>query len=157
MPSSGPSRDKSDLFRERLDALLNMRHPLVRLSGFMPWARFDEAFDRFYRPVGRPAKPTRLMVALHYLKHVYDVSDEEVVERWVENAYGHYFSGFEFFQHEAPIDASTMTRRRKRIGPEPGEAVWCRAQAATPGWPRLRRYAPAAMLTPGSFAGCGAN
>ncbi|ESY63017.1 hypothetical protein X743_33500 [Mesorhizobium sp. LNHC252B00] len=72
-----------------------MRHPLVRLSGVMPWARFDEAFDRFYRPVGRPAKLTRLMVALHYLKHVYDVSDEEVVERWVENAYWQYFSGFE--------------------------------------------------------------
>ncbi|BAV52933.1 transposase IS4 (plasmid) [Mesorhizobium loti] len=118
MPPSGPSRDKNDLFRERLDAILNMRHPLVRLSGLMPWARFDEAFDRFYRPVGRPAKPTRLMVALHYLKHVYDVSDEEVVERWVENAYWQYFSGFEFFQHEAPIDASTMTRWRKRIGPE---------------------------------------
>lgn len=71
MPPSGPSRDKNDLFRERLDAVLNMRHPLVRLSGLMPWVRFDEAFDRFYRPVGRPAKPTRLMVVLHYLKHVY--------------------------------------------------------------------------------------
>ncbi|ESZ31326.1 hypothetical protein X732_30430 [Mesorhizobium sp. L2C066B000] len=35
-----------------------------------------------------------------------------------DNAYCQYFSGFEFFQHEAPIDASTMTRWRKRIGPE---------------------------------------
>jgi len=24
------------------------------------------------------------MVGLHYLKHVYNLSDEEVVERWVE-------------------------------------------------------------------------
>ena len=84
----------------------------------MPWGRFEEAFGRFYRPVGRPAKPTRLMVGLHYLKHVYDLSDEEMVERWVENAYWQYFCGFEFFQHEAPIDASTMTRWRKRIGSE---------------------------------------
>lgn len=113
-----PSSNKNDLFRGRLDSIINMRHPLVRLSGLMPWARFDEAFGRFYRPVGRPAKPTRLMVGLHYLKHVYDLSDEEVVERWVENAYWQFFCGFEFFQHEAPIDASTMTRWRKRIGPE---------------------------------------
>ncbi|ESY64914.1 transposase IS4 [Mesorhizobium sp. LNHC252B00] len=118
MLPSRPSRNRNDLFRERLDAIINMRHPLVRLSGLMPWARFDETFGRFYRPVGRPAKPTRLMVGLHYLKHVHDLSDEEVVDRWVENAYWQYFCGFEFFQHEAPIDASTMTRWRKRIGPE---------------------------------------
>ncbi|MGY3333466.1 IS5 family transposase [Mesorhizobium sp. USDA 4775] len=90
----------------------------TRSSGLMRWARFDEALGRFYRPVGRPAKPTRLMVGLHYLKHGHDVSDEEVVERWLENAYWQYFCGLEFFQHEAPIDASTMTRWRKRVGPE---------------------------------------
>ncbi len=58
------------------------------------------------------------MMGLHYLKPVYDLSDEEMVDRWVENAYWQYFCGFEFFQHEAPLDASTMTRWRKRIGPE---------------------------------------
>ena len=57
------------------------------------------------------------MVGLHYLKHVHDLSDEELVARWVENPYCQFFCGFEFFQHEAPIDASTMTRWRKRIGP----------------------------------------
>jgi len=113
-----PSPGKPDLFRERLDAVINLRHPLARLSKVMDWARFDEAFGRFFRPLGRPAKPTRLMVGLHYLKHVHDLSDEEVVARWVENPYWQFFCGFEFFQHEAPIDASTMTRWRKRIGPE---------------------------------------
>ncbi|WP_298966744.1 transposase, partial [uncultured Roseibium sp.] len=76
-----PSSGKNDLFRERLDAIINSRHPLARLSGLMAWSRFDEAFGHFYRPIGRPAKPTRLMVGLHYLKHVYDLSDEEVVDR----------------------------------------------------------------------------
>ncbi|WP_144862134.1 IS5 family transposase [Mesorhizobium sp. J18] len=118
MPPFRPSSGKNDLFRERLDAIINPRHPLARLSELMPWAQFDEAFGGFYRPVGRPAKPTRLMVGLHYLKHVHDLSDEEVVDRWVENPYWQLFCGFEFFQHEAPIDASTMTRWRKRIGPE---------------------------------------
>ncbi len=85
-----PSSGKNDLFRERLDAIINPRHPLVRLSALMEWSRFDEAFGGFYRPVGRPAKPTRLMVGLHNLKHVHDLSDEEVVERWVETPTGSF-------------------------------------------------------------------
>ena len=75
--------------------MINMSHPLVKLSKVMDWSRFDAAFGGFYRPVGRPAKPTRLMVGLHYLKHVHDLSDEETVERWVENPYWQYFCGFE--------------------------------------------------------------
>ncbi len=98
--------------------MINMKHPLVKLAGVIDWAGFDQAFGGFYRPVGRPAKPTRLMVGLHYLKHVHDLSDEETVARWVENPYWQFFCGFEFFQHEMPIDASTMTRWRKRIGPQ---------------------------------------
>lgn len=117
MRPSRPPSGKVDLFRERLEAIIDPRHALVRLAGLVAWSRFDDAFGRFYRVIGRPAKPTRLMVGLHYLKHVHDLSDEEVVARWVENPYWQFFCGFDFFQHEAPIDASTMTRWRKRIGP----------------------------------------
>jgi len=116
MRPTRPPSGKVDLFRERLEAIIDPHHALVRLAGLVPWSRFDEAFGRFYRPIGRPAKPTRLMVGLHYLKHVHDLSDEEVVARWVENPYWQFFCGFDFFQHEAPLDASTMTRWRKRIG-----------------------------------------
>ncbi len=131
MRPSRPSSGKNDLFRDRLDAIINPRQALVRLAGVISWARFDEAFGGFYRPVGRPAKPTRLMVGLHYLKHVHDLSDEEVVERWVENPYWQFFCGFEFLQHEAPIDASTMTRWRKRIGPQGlGELLKASVEAA---------------------------
>ena len=118
MRPTRPPSGKVDLFRERLEVIIDPHHALVRLAGLVPWSRFDEAFGRFYRPIGRPAKPTRLMVGLHYLKHVHDLSDEEVVARWVENPYWQFFCGFEFFQHEAPLDASTMTRWRKRIGPQ---------------------------------------
>ncbi len=95
-----------------------MRHPLVRLAELMPWADFDARFGAFYKPLGRPAKPTRLMVGLHYLKHIYDLSDEAVVARWVENPYWQVFCGFEFFQHALPIDPSLMSRWRRRVGPE---------------------------------------
>ncbi len=90
-----PSHRGDDLFRERLDAIIDMGHPLVRLGELVPWPDFDEVFGRFYKPVGRPAKPTRLMVGLQYLKHTYDLSDEETVARWVENPYWQVFCGFE--------------------------------------------------------------
>ena len=117
MEPSKQSRDGKDLFRERLDAIIDLKHPLVRLAALVLWSDFDAAFGRFYKPVGRPAKATRLMVGLHYLKHTYDLSDEQTVARWVENPYWQYFCGFEFFQHALPIDPSLMTRWRKRIGP----------------------------------------
>jgi len=52
------------------------------------------------------------MVALHYLKYQHDLSDEVVVGQWVENPYWQHFSGEQFFQHELPIDPSSMTRWR---------------------------------------------
>ena len=63
------------------------------------------------------------MVGLHDLKHTYDLSDEETVERWVENPYLQYFCGFEFFQHAFPIDPSLMTRWRRRVRTEAMELV----------------------------------
>jgi len=49
LPSKQP-RGGADLFRERLDAVIDMGHPLVRLTGLVPWAEFDDAFGRFYKP-----------------------------------------------------------------------------------------------------------
>jgi len=56
------------------------------------------------------------MVDLHYLKFAYDLSDDEVVNGWVENPYWQYFSGMKWFEHELPMNPSSMTRWRKRIG-----------------------------------------
>ena len=63
------------------------------------------------------------MVALHYLKCQHDLSDEGVVELWVENPYWQHFSVGQFFEHERPIDPSSMTRWRKRLGEAGAEAM----------------------------------
>src|SRR5215212_1747254 len=85
MPRSG------DLYRSRLDQILDPRHGLFRLAGLIDWERFDQEFGRFYRSLGRPAKPTRLMVGLSYLKHTFNLSDEATVARWRENPYWQWF------------------------------------------------------------------
>ena len=51
------------------------------------------------------------MVGMHYLKYTYDLSDEEVVEQWVENPYWQYFCGMRFFEHELPIDSSKQLKQ----------------------------------------------
>lgn len=109
---------QEELFCNRLDQILSRRHPLFILANEIKWSIFDEGFGPlFEQRRGRPALPTRLIVGLHYLKHAFNESDESVVERLLENPYWQYFCGFEFFQHHFPLDRSSMTNWRKRLGP----------------------------------------
>ena len=107
-----------DLFRSSLEQILDRSHPLHVLANKIDWKRFEQSFGAlFAQKHGRPALPTRLVVGLHYLKHAYNESDESVLARFLENPYWQYFCGFTHFQHELPIDPSSMTRWRKRLGP----------------------------------------
>ena len=100
-----------------LEEMCNLSHPLIQLAKRIDWTRFDLECEPLYCDgTGCPAKPTRLMASLQYLKYTYNLSDEETVARWVENPYWQYFSGETVFQKEAPIDPSSMTRWRKRTG-----------------------------------------
>jgi len=114
-----------DLFTSRLDQILNTRHPLFILAHQIDWSYFEEKFKTTYvEDWGRPGNPIRLMVGLHYLKHTFNESDESVLARFLENPYWQYFCGFEYFQHDLPIDPSSLTRFRKRIGKSGAEALF---------------------------------
>jgi IS5 family transposase len=111
-----PKSLQAELFKISLSKIINTKHPLCILSAKIKWPEFDNAFGPLYSEgKGRPAIPTRLMVGLHYLKHTYNLSDEEVVSRWIENPYWQYFCGNDYFEYDFPIDASSMTRWRKRV------------------------------------------
>jgi len=88
----------------------------VKLAKQMNWAEFDKQFETHFSEEGRPAIATRLMVALHYLKYSHDLSDEDTIALWVENPYWQYLSGRQHFEHKFPIDPSSMTRWRARVG-----------------------------------------
>jgi IS5 family transposase len=106
-----------DLFRSKLDQILNHSHPLYILANQIAWSVFDKEFGKTYdEKNGRPGCPTRLMVGLHYLKYTFNESDESVLDRFLENPYWQYFCGYEYFQHQLPIDSSSLTRFRKRLG-----------------------------------------
>ena len=117
-PRTPDDAPQDDLFRHRLDNIIALQHPLVRLAERIDWAAMNGLLGEYYEEaiVGQPPKPTRLMAGLLYLKHTFALSDEEVVARWVENAYWQYFCGETYFQHEPPIHPTSLTRYRQRLG-----------------------------------------
>ncbi len=115
---------EQDLFRSRLDQVINMDHALVTLARTIDWGFLEDKFGAVYADgSGRPPLPTRLMAGLAILKHTYDLSDEVVCELWIENPYYQYFCGEEFFQHRIPLDRSSMTNWRHRMGEERLQAL----------------------------------
>lgn len=105
-----------DLFRSRLDQIINLRHELVQLAEHIDWDWLDGEIAPLYAVKGRPGIPTRFVLGLFLLKHIYGLSDEEVCARWVENPYFQRFTGEEFFQHAFPHERSDLSHWRARLG-----------------------------------------
>jgi IS5 family transposase len=132
-----------DFFRARLDTMIDLRHPMAVLVRKMPWPEIEAVLapalahrDRKGRLVegadlfgttaqlasadlsnaGRPRRPIHLMVALLYLKHAFDLSDEQLVERWRENVVWQLFSGMDHYQHKLPCDAMQIDHFRRLLG-----------------------------------------
>ena len=118
-PRPRSDADQLNLFQTHLDRVIDPNHPLVVLADKIDWQRFDTALADCYCPDnGAPAKATRLLVGLHYLKHAFDESDESVVARWIENPYWQYFCGFTTMQHELPLHPTSLVKWRGRVGAE---------------------------------------
>ena len=96
----------ADFFRNRLDQMIEQRHPLAVLSNHMPWRELESSLvNRFAHQVragkrvedvdlvgptvsvagagvataGQPRLPTQLMLALLYVKHAFNEGDDEDV------------------------------------------------------------------------------
>ena len=115
---------EQDLFRSRLDQIIDMKHALVKLSRAIDWRALEERFGSVYTDgPGSSPLPTRLMAGITVLKYMHDLSDEAVCDRWVENPYFQFFCGEEFFQHRLVFDRSSLTRWRQRMREEKLQAL----------------------------------
>lgn len=118
-PKERRDSGQRDLLRARLDQILNMNHPLVKLAAAIDWRFLEERLTEVYDDdPGRPPLPTRLMAGLAILKSMHNLSDEGLCERWLENPYYQLFCGEEFFQHCLVFDRTSLTRWRLRMGEE---------------------------------------
>ena len=105
-----------DLFRARLDQIIDMKHALVRLGERIAWAWLDEEIAPCFSDEGRPGVASRYLPGLLLLKHIYGLSDEGVCERWVHDPYFQHFTGETYFQHALRHERSTMSHWRTRLG-----------------------------------------
>lgn len=116
-PPRQADAEQLDLFQTSLERVIDPDHPLLVLAGKIDWQRFDTALADCYCPDnGAPAKATRLLVRLHYLKHAFNESDESVLARWLENPYWQWFCGFATMQHTLPLHPTSLVKWRKRLG-----------------------------------------
>jgi IS5 family transposase len=132
-----------DFFRSRIDVMINLNDPLAVLATRLPWSQIEAAvatkFEHQNRTgeilkaqdmfgtteilvgagrsnAGRPKLPIRLMASLLYLKHSFNLSDEELVVRWSENVLWQFFSGMTYYEHRLPCDATQIGRFRRDLG-----------------------------------------
>jgi IS5 family transposase len=115
-PKKHKTTGSGDLFRARLDQIINLKHELVGLAEALDWDWLDREIAPLYSETGRPGIETRFVLGLLLLKHIFALSDEEVCERWVHDPYFQYFTGEEFFQHAFPHERSDLSHWRKRLG-----------------------------------------
>ncbi|SAI65557.1 Transposase domain (DUF772) [Bordetella ansorpii] len=133
VPQSG------ELFGHPLREQINLKHPIVQLADLMDWQRIESVCaSGFPSGRGRPATSPRLIAGLLYLQHAFDLSDEAVVWGWVENPYWQVFTGETYLQTDPPIDPSSLTRWRRRLGEAGVEELLAATVAAAKGGGLLR-------------------
>ncbi len=159
-----------DFFRNRLDQMIDLRHPLAVLAQWMPWSQIEAALapslahkeragavvgevDLFgpsaqlvgagVSVAGRPRLSIRLMASLLYLKHALNLSDEELVERWTENVVSQFFSGH-YLNLQRLLQSigqfDSFWQRSRSSAPTTGDLFRCRVD------PMIDRWHPLAVL-----------
>ena len=122
-PKKPKKQPQDRLFQIRLDVVCDPANSLVKLADRIDWDKLDEQFAVLYSAEGRPAIATRMMVGLTLLQSLYSLSEDDVVNRWVENPYWQYLCGETFFQHQSPIARSGLSKWRKRISSQGMETL----------------------------------
>jgi Transposase domain (DUF772) len=118
--------------------LLDPTHDLLILARQIDWEAISEALRPYYHRLGRYAKPIRLMVGLHLLKHRLHLSDARVVQGLHENLYWMTFCGIDagaVMEQATPACAVAGGFDDDHMAPAPG----------TGGHARLGSSAPAAV------------
>ena len=114
---------QAHIFKVMLRDIVFSGHELVLLKNAIDWKRFETMLEPAYSDDGRPSCAVRTLAGLTFLKFMFGLSDQEVLDNWCENPYWQDFCGGVFFEHEPPTDQSTMSRWRKKLEKSGGEEM----------------------------------
>lgn len=114
------NRDQSYLFKELMPfgGQLDAANRWLKVRSLIPWDELEDAYAKRFAPGGRPALDGRMVIGLLLLKHMTSVSDREVHQNLRENVYWQAFCGFDHFMSEKQLNASSLSKIRKILGPE---------------------------------------
>jgi transposase, IS5 family len=99
--------------------LPNRNHDLVILRQIVPWQPILDGLVPFYHSKkGRNGCDLRILSAVSILARLRDLSDRKVIEHIQENRYMQYFCNVPDRELMTFMDASTLCRFRKRVGPQ---------------------------------------
>src|SRR5258708_30494026 len=101
-PKQHKKTGEGDLFRARLDQIINLKHELVQLAARIDWLWIDQEIAPLYSENGRPGIETRVMIGLLLLKQIYGLSDEGACRRWAYDPDFHHFTAAGFFPPRFP-------------------------------------------------------
>ncbi len=118
------STPQLNIFETPLTTFINLNHELCILANEIEWQFVESEFTGYYTDFGRPSIPIRKIVGLVLLRQIYNLSDEALIDRWIENPYWQYFCGEHNFQKIKPMDPTEFVKFRKRIGAEGAEKLF---------------------------------
>jgi len=107
-----------EMYKTVLLSFINHSHELCQLARKIGWDQLEKDLAPYYSEIGRPSVPIRTMVGMLLLKQIYNLGDETVIERWLENPYWQHFTGEVYFQYRQPFDPSDFVHFRQRVGEE---------------------------------------
>lgn len=119
-----PKQPQLEMFKTILVSFINPEHELCLLAKKIDWDYLEKEFAPLYSTTGTPSVPIRTMVGLLLLKQMYNLGDETVMARYVENPYWQHFCGEIYFQYKYPFDPSDFVHFRHRIGKEGMEKIF---------------------------------
>ena len=96
---------------------LDDNHELIKISKAIDWPALSDKLAKFYCPDnGRPAKPSQAKVGLLILKHLYRLSDDDLVDLIKRDLYAQYLCDVSFGEAIKFIHSTTLVKFRKKIG-----------------------------------------
>jgi len=114
--SHNPSQISIFDFNNVLQVKLPEDNELVRMRKLIPWDELVELVFKRYSDFGRPSRSVLLLLSLEILKRRFNLSDEDLFDRFKTDISFQFFCGFNSFEHgELPFTPSTMTKFRNRL------------------------------------------
>ncbi len=106
-----------EIFKVPLSHIIREDHELVRLARRINWGTIITQLSIHYSPdKGRKSIPVRTMSGMLILKHLYEGTDESIMNQWLEDPAFQYFCGEVYQQAELPFSRYELVKFRRRIG-----------------------------------------